>query len=69
MSPTKNSKFAKRFHMIGAASSDKLPFEDRSQTPSTTASEFEADENQWIKRPPVPELYDSSIASDPLSLS
>jgi hypothetical protein len=26
---------------------------DRVQTPSTTTSEIESDENQWIRRPPI----------------
>lgn len=37
-------------------------------TPSTTASDIPADENQWIKRPPLPILYDSSKAADPETL-
>ena len=38
---------------------------DRVQTPSTTTSEIESDENQWIRRPPIQQLYDPDSASDP----
>lgn len=41
----------------------------RLTTPSTTTSEIAADENQWIKRPPIPAIYDPSKASDPTLLS
>ena len=41
----------------------------RIHTPSTTTSEIPADENQWIKRPPIPALYDPNQASDPTQLA
>lgn len=41
----------------------------RVTTPSTTTSEIPADENQWIKRPPIPAIYDPSKATDPSQLS
>lgn len=40
----------------------------RVQTPSTTMSETETDENQWIRRPPLPKIYDPQAASDPQAL-
>jgi len=57
---SKSSKFSKRF---GMTSNDK-----RVQTPSTTASEIESDENQWIRRPPLSKIYDPNAASDPQAL-
>ena len=42
--------------------------EERQNTPSTTASEISPDENQWIKRPPLFQLYDPSQGSDPMAL-
>lgn len=39
--------------------------EERQMTPSTTTSEIPADENQWVKRPPLPFLYDPARAADP----
>lgn len=51
--------------MLGGGSASTL---ERSQTPSTTASEISSDENQWIRRPPLPQIYDSDLASDPLLL-
>jgi len=49
--PKTPSKFSKRFNMLGGGSALTL---ERSQTPSTTASEISSDENQWIRRPPLP---------------
>ena len=40
----------------------------RLDTPSTTTSDISSDENQWIKRPPLPSLYDPSKATDPAVL-
>jgi hypothetical protein len=41
----------------------------RTTTPSTTTSEITTDENQWIRRPPIPSIYDPTKASDPSMLS
>jgi hypothetical protein len=38
---------------------------ERVQTPSTTTSEIESDENQWIRRPPISSLYDPTYSADP----
>lgn len=40
----------------------------RLETPSTTSSEIPSDENQWIKRPPLQQLYDPSKATEPATL-
>jgi hypothetical protein len=51
--------------MLGSGSSSNI---ERVCTPSTTVSDFEPDENQWIKRPPLSHIYDPELASDPEAL-
>ncbi len=51
--------------MLGSSPSSNL---ERVCTPSTTVSDFEPDENQWIKRPPLQQIYDPELASDPETL-
>lgn len=42
---------------------------NRIPTPSTTTSDIVTDENQWIRRPPISLIYDSSKAVDPAVIS
>ena len=62
------SKFSKRFNML-STNAITVEITDRQNTPSTTTSEISSDENQWIKRPPLPSLYDPSKSSDPQALA
>ncbi len=62
------SKFSKRFNML-QTDPNSSEINERQNTPSTTTSEIASDENQWIKRPPLPALYDPSKSADPQQLA